>query len=200
MYRRSTLDELGRLEKQLFEVGAEQQIPAHGVGEISNLMSIIAEGRVQSMRQGRQPYYGLLHEGNPEYDAGHHEPYFIILTPDSRNVDAWQDTSYHEAYVVPESGDKSWLVHMMHKAVELEILPTSEALPLIKKLITYKDFMEARGNSIDCAPVVKDPQPKTSDEVSAFAPPRLRGLLQGSSFPLSDSLSTASSLSGSSGG
>ncbi|QLH36045.1 MAG: hypothetical protein HWD61_07875 [Parachlamydiaceae bacterium] len=94
-------------QKQIFAKGFG--VDAHGIevqkGGIHNLLNIMLEGIIFSR------WFGPLADGLPEFNAGPHGPYYIIIDSQKMKMDKRSspraqagmiEEEYHKAYIVPE--------------------------------------------------------------------------------------------------
>jgi hypothetical protein len=122
---------------QLKAVGVEQK-----KGGLETLFTIMAEGMIFSK------YSGQLLFGDPQFSAGHHGPYWVILTEHDKKQQAHQSpygfgffNPTHVAYVVPNLADKYYLDENLDIFEQKNVLSSEVVQDLKNKILTYDDFL-----------------------------------------------------------
>jgi len=139
---------------ELFERGAREGLDAHGVsqdrGGLHTLANIILEGCI------RKGCVGMLKRGNPEYDAGEHGPFFVIV---ERNVGygAGEISDQRSGITIPESGHIAYLVpddvcsdgiaKMLKDGFNKGLLMFNEAVERLSRVVAYSEFLSAPPHS-----------------------------------------------------
>lgn len=135
--------ELSGKKDQILAKGFNDFINVHGVeeakGGIKNLLNMMIEGVV------RAPYTGRLEEGMPEFVAGPHGPYYVILDPRYsstayRRKGLWKEDAV-VAFLVPSHENRSFLDKGLTIAVERGFITKEEKKKALKKVITYDEFI-----------------------------------------------------------
>lgn len=137
---------------------------AHGIENLKggkrNLLNVMLEGVL------RAPHAGGLQNGRPDYAAGPHGPYYVILNPNDFNrvlktlglwhcvifdrdgynqalqrLSLWHEES-QVAFLVPSSSDRQFLEQGLSKAVERGYITEEEKFRSLRKVITYDEFIQ----------------------------------------------------------
>lgn len=149
LFNRAESGRLMDLQGEVFRIGAAAGIQAQGVNELKgglgNIINIILTGRTYS------DWSGMLFEGPPDFTAGAHGPYYIIVDADRPD---WQEVENHVMYLVPDVPDREVLNFLIEKSVKEGLLTADAAASVINKIKTYEEFVVANGGTVPAAPEV----------------------------------------------
>jgi hypothetical protein len=144
LYAFSPLDrELAAKQEQILANDFNGFRCVHGVeaakGGRRNILNMMLEGVV------RAPYTGGLLDGPPDFCAGPHGPYYVILDPNysnqaSKRKGLWAEKA-QVAFLVPSADDREYLVQGLSKACEKKYITEGEKKRALRKVITYDEFI-----------------------------------------------------------
>ena len=138
--------ELRQKQKEILAEGFNGFNCVHGVenlkGGIRTVFNIMLEGVL------RATWTGALIDGMPEYVAGPHGPYYVILDPSflsttkaGNRMGLWSEEA-QIAFLVPQEEDRQFLDKGLKKAVERGYITEEEKLRALQKVITYDEFIQ----------------------------------------------------------
>ncbi|MBS3127183.1 hypothetical protein J4228_03390 [Candidatus Woesearchaeota archaeon] len=115
-------------------------------GGMRNMLNIMLEGEV---RFGQT---GPLVKGLPEWAAGPHGPYYVVLDESKRVFRTADDPLFryspvtfpedaHVAYLVPLEADRELVSRALDEAVKKNLLTAAERDAILSKTITYDDYL-----------------------------------------------------------
>ena len=125
-------------------------LAAHGVeeakGGMRNMLNIMLEGEV---RFGQT---GPLAKGNPQFFAGDHGPYYVVLDESKRVFRKADDPLFryspttfpedaHVAYIIPLEQDRELVSRALDEAVNKNLITAAERDAILSKTITYDDYL-----------------------------------------------------------